>query len=129
MFAVFSHFLLYLSLKGLQNPFSPLSMATIKVSTFKVDKNNPRKISRADMETLKNSIRDFPKMMELRPIIIDKTNKVLAGRQRLEACKELGMEEIPSEWVKKASDLTEEERQRFIVMETTTQGPGIPNCY
>jgi len=54
-------------------------------------------------------------MMSLRPIVIDDDNLVLGGNMRLRAIKELGMKEIPDDWVKKASELSDEEKRRFII--------------
>ena len=87
----------------------------IKVSSIKSNPNNPRVIKDAKFETLMKSILDFPQMMELRPIVIDEANIVLGGNMRLKAIKQLGYKEIPSEWVKKASDLTEDQKKQFIV--------------
>ena len=54
-------------------------------------------------------------MMELRPIITDNDGTILGGNMRYRALKELGHTEIPDNWVKKASELTDEERKRFII--------------
>lgn len=53
--------------------------------------------------------------MELRPIIIDKEGMILGGNMRFKALKELGYKEVPDEWVKRDSELTEAEKQRFII--------------
>lgn len=94
----------------------------IKVSSIKSNPNNPRVIKDEKFETLMKSISDFPKMMELRPIIIDEANIVLGGNMRLKALKQLGYKEIPSEWVKKASDLNEDEKKQFIVKDNVGFG-------
>ena len=54
-------------------------------------------------------------MMELRPIIVDEHNTVLGGNMRLAALKELSYNEIPKNWIKKASDLSQDEQKRFII--------------
>ena len=80
----------------------------MKVSQLKLNKKNPRKISPQQMEKLKASIEKFPKMMSLRPIVYDpNTMEVLGGNQRLLAIRDLGMKEIPDDWVKSADELTE----------------------
>ena len=60
-------------------------MGKIKVKTYdeQIDKIilneiNPRQISRKEFEQLKKSLQDFPEMRELREIVIDENNKVLA---------------------------------------------------
>lgn len=92
------------------------------LAKFKKNPNNPRFIKDARFEALVKSIKDFPKMMELRPMIYDKTNVVIAGNQRYEACLALGMKEVPDSWMKAAGDLTEEERRRFIMMDNEPFG-------
>lgn len=83
---------------------------------------NPRKIDSQKLEKLKNSIREFPAMMELRPIIVDAANVILGGNMRFFALRELGYIEIPDTWVKRAADLTEEEKQRFIIADNVGYG-------
>lgn len=61
-------------------------------------------------------------MMELRPMITDDDNFIIGGNQRYGALKELGYTEVPREWVKKASDLTEEEKKRFIILDNVQFG-------
>lgn len=92
-------------------------MADIKLSALKPTDKNPRKIKDKRFELLKTSIQEFPKMMELRPIIYDEKNRVLAGHQKLLALKDLGYESIPRTWVKKASELSQEEKDRFMLMD------------
>ena len=94
----------------------------IKVSTLKKNPNNPRLLRDDKFEKLKNSLREFPQMMSLRPIIVDTENIVLGGNMRLEAIKVLGMKEIPDEWVKRADDLTEAQKQEFIVKDNVGFG-------
>ena len=94
----------------------------IKINTIKSNPNNPRVIKDEKFEKLKKSITEFPKMMELRPMVINQDNIVLAGNMRLKALKELGYKEVPDEWVKQASDLTEEETRRFIIADNVGFG-------
>jgi hypothetical protein len=56
-------------------------------------------------------------MLELRPIVYDPSqgNLVLGGNMRLRAIKKLGLLEIPTCWTKSAEELTDEEKQRFII--------------
>lgn len=87
----------------------------IKLSTIKPNPNNPRIIKDDKFKKLVQSIKDFPKMMELRPMIVNSDNIVLGGNMRLKALKELGYKEVPKEWVKRAEDLTEDEQREFII--------------
>ncbi len=88
---------------------------TIKLSSLKPNPDNPRYITEDKFEALKRSIRDFPEMMALRPMVIDDQGTVLGGNMRLKALAELGYEDIPAAWVVKAKDLTEEQRREFII--------------
>lgn len=95
---------------------------SIKLSTIKKNPNNPRIIKDEAFEKLCNSIKQFPKMMELRPMVIDDNNIVLGGNMRLAALKHLQYKEVPAAWVKRAEDLTEEEKQRFIIADNVGFG-------
>jgi len=94
----------------------------MKLSQIKPNDKNPRLIKDAKFEKLKQSIKDFPKMMELRPIIIDDANVILGGNMRYRALKALEYKEIPDNWVLKASELTEEQKQRFIISDNVGFG-------
>lgn len=61
-------------------------------------------------------------MMSLRPIIIDSEGMILGGNMRFKALKELGYKEVPDEWVKRADELTEDEKQRFIIEDNVPFG-------
>ena len=97
-------------------------MEKIKLSTIKANPNNPRTMTAAKLEKLKDSISDFTKMMSLRPIVVDEKNQILGGNQRFLALKLLKYKEVPSEWIKKAEDLNEEEKQRFIIADNVNFG-------
>src|SRR5690606_27873894 len=86
-----------------------------KLSTIKSNPNNPWVIKDDKYKKLVKSIKDFPKMMELRPMVINSDNIVLGGNMRLKALKELGYKEVPKEWIKSADDLTEDEQREFII--------------
>ena len=94
----------------------------MKLSEIKLNPNNPRIIKDDKFAKLVKSITEFPKMMALRPIVINSDNVVLGGNMRLKALKEIGYKEIPDEWVKRADDLTEEEARRFIIADNVGFG-------
>jgi len=87
----------------------------IKLNQIKINSANPRLIKDDRFKKLVQSVKEFPKMMELRPIVIDDDGTILGGNMRYRALKELGYKEIPDNWVKKASELTDEEKRRFII--------------
>ena len=94
----------------------------IKISDLKPNPDNPRKITQEALDYLIDSIKRNPKFLELRPIIVDENNMVIAGHQRLKALKALKYTEIYDIWVKKASDFTKEELKEFIVQDNNNVG-------
>ena len=94
----------------------------MKVSKLKIRPNNPRRISPPAMEKLKESIQRDPQFLTLRPIVVDEDMTCLGGNQRLTAIQQLGMKDIPDNWVVKASELTEEQRKRFILIDNKEYG-------
>lgn len=94
----------------------------MKLSDIKPNKNNPRIIKNDAFKKLCKSIEEFPKMLELRPIILDSNNMILGGNMRFKALKELGYKEIPDAYIKFADTLTEEEKRRFIIEDNISFG-------
>ena len=98
-------------------------MKMIKLSTIKPNKKNPRFVKDEKFEKLCKSIESFAeKMMPLRPIVIDENNIILGGNMRFKALKHLGYKEVPSDWIKQANDLTEEEKNEFIIKDNVGFG-------
>lgn len=91
----------------------------MKITEIKPNPNNPRIIKDDKFKKLVKSIKDFPQMLELRPIVIDENNVVLGGNMRLKACIEAGLTDVP---VKQADDLTEEQKKEFIVKDNVGYG-------
>jgi len=96
----------------------------IKLTDIQPNPNNPRFIRDDKFEKLKASIEQFPKMMALRPIVVDASGMVLGGNMRLRALQELGYDKVPGDWVKKADELTEEEKREFIIKDNPTKFTG-----
>lgn len=91
----------------------------MKISLLKENKKNPRKISEKVFENLKKSIKRDPKFMEIRPIVIDENMVILGGNQRFKAICSLGIEDVPDEWIKKVSELSEAQKKRFILLDNS----------
>ena len=94
----------------------------MKLSELHINPDNPRIIKDDKFKKLVKSISEFPKMMELRPIVTDEDSMILGGNMRFKALQELKYKDIPDDWVKKASELTEEEKQRFIIEDNVPFG-------
>jgi hypothetical protein len=94
----------------------------MKLKDIKPNPNNPRVLRDDKFQKLKQSITEFPKMLSLRPMVIDENNVVLGGNMRLRALQELGFTDVEEAWVKRSSDLTEEEKKRFIIADNVAFG-------
>lgn len=94
-------------------------MELVKISKVKPNQNNPRFIKDYKFDKLVKSIKEFPQMLKLRPIVVNSDMVVLGGNMRLKACKEAGLSEV---YVLKADELTEEQQQEFIVKDNVGFG-------
>ena len=86
---------------------------------IKLNPNNPRLIKDDKFKKLVQSIKDFPEMLELRPIIVNKDMIILGGNMRYKACKELGLKEVP---IIIADNITEEQEREFLIKDNTSGG-------
>jgi ParB-like chromosome segregation protein Spo0J len=96
-----------------------MKVTVVKISEVKTNPNNPRLIRDDKFLKLVNSIKEFPQMLNLRPIVVNDDMIVLGGNMRLKACKEAGLKEIP---IIKASELTEEKQREFIIKDNVGFG-------
>lgn len=92
------------------------------LNTIKENPSNPRKISNEKFAKLKTQIKDMPETLKFRPIVINKDNVIVAGNMRHRALLELEMDKVPSEWVAKADDLTDEQVRKFIIIDNIGYG-------
>lgn len=96
-----------------------LKIEKIPISEIKENKKNPRTITEAQLEKLAKSLEAFPQMLEVRPIVVDKTGKIIGGNMRFAAAKKIGLTEVP---VIRAESLTEEQVAEFIVKDNLPYG-------
>jgi ParB-like chromosome segregation protein Spo0J len=94
-------------------------MQKVNIKEVKANPSNPRTIKDAKFKKLVQSIKDFPEMLELRPIVVDKDYIVLGGNMRLKACIAAGLKEIP---ILIADQLTEEQKAEFIIKDNVGFG-------
>ena len=94
----------------------------MKIKDILPNPENPRVLRDEKFEKLKQSIQEFPKMMSLRPIVVDSMGMILGGNMRFRALQELGFKEVPDNWVKRAEELTAEEKRRFIIADNIAFG-------
>ena len=100
----------------------PSSPAPTPLASIKPNARNPRTISKDAFAKLCESIKRDPEFMRLRPIVIDDAGMILGGNMRYQACKQLGIDPLPVGWVVVASDLTAEQRKRFVLVDNAPEG-------
>jgi hypothetical protein len=89
-----------------------------KISDIKLNPNNPRLIKDDKFKKLVQSIKDFPEMLDIRPIVVNQDMIILGGNMRYRACKEAGIKEIPVI----ITDLSEEKQREFLIKDNTSGG-------
>jgi hypothetical protein len=89
------------------------------IADVKINPNNPRLIKDDKFTKLVQSIKDFPEMLEIRPIVVNSDMVVLGGNMRLKACKEAGIKEVP---IIIADNLTEEQQREFLIKDNVSGG-------
>jgi len=93
------------------------------ITEIKANPKNPRIIKDDKFEKLVQSIKDFPEMLEKRPLVCftdtDKKLVVLGGNMRLKSAKEVGLKELP---ILLADDWTEEQKTQFLIKDNVGFG-------
>ncbi len=92
---------------------------TRNVAELQSNPLNPRMIKSSRFSKLVKSIKDFPEMLETRPIVVDENNMVLGGNMRLKACKQIGMKEVP---VVVAKGWSNDQKSQFIIKDNNSFG-------
>ena len=90
----------------------------VKIAEVKPNPNNPRLIKDDKFKKLVKSIQDFPDMLNVRPIVVNKDMVVLGGNMRLKAIKEAGIKEINVDIV----DWNEQQQKEFIIKDNASFG-------
>jgi hypothetical protein len=93
-------------------------MQVIKINQIKPNPNNPRVIKDDKFQKLVQSLKSFPEMAKVRPVVVNKDMIVLGGNMRLKAMKEAGWKEVPVEVV----DWVEEKQREFIIKDNVGFG-------
>lgn len=96
-----------------------MKITTVKINEIKLNPNNPRLIKDDKFAKLVKSIKDFPEMLNIRPIVVNDDMVILGGNMRFKACKEAGLKEVP---IIKASGLTEEKQREFLIKDNISGG-------
>lgn len=96
-----------------------MNVKTVKISEVKQNPNNPRTIRDDKFERLVTSIKAFPEMLNIRPIVVNSDMVVLGGNMRLKACREAGLKQVP---IIVADKLTEAQQREFIIKDNVSGG-------
>jgi DNA modification methylase len=93
-------------------------MKLAKINTIKSNPSNPRTIKDDKFKKLVESLRTFPEMANVRPIVVNQDMVVLGGNMRLKAMKEAGWKDCPIEVV----DWPEAKQREFIIKDNVGFG-------
>lgn len=96
-----------------------MNIEWVKTKDIHANENNPRILKDDKFKKLVQSIKDFPEMLEIRPIVVNNDMMVLGGNMRLKAIQEIGLKEIP---IIKAENLTEEQQREFLIKDNVGFG-------
>jgi len=96
-----------------------IEIKTVKLSEIKLNPDNPRTISKKDMDLLVKSLKDFPDMLNIREIVVDETMTVLGGNMRLLALQKSGAKEVTAKIV---SGLTKDKKREFVIKDNGAFG-------
>jgi len=91
----------------------------VDIKKIKSNNNNPRTIHKDKFDKLVKSLKEFPEMLEKRPLVVDENMMVLGGNMRLKALKEAGVTQIP---IDVAEGWTEKQKQEFIIKDNVGFG-------
>ena len=95
-----------------------LYICRMKISEIKSNPKNPRIIKDAKFAKLVQSIKDFPEMLNVRPLVVNQGNIILGGNMRFKAAKEAGLKDIPVTVV----DWSEAKQNEFIIKDNVSGG-------
>lgn len=96
-----------------------MTTTEMKISDIKPNPNNPRLIKDEKFKRLVESVKTFPEMLRLRPIVVNEAMVIIGGNMRWKAAKEAGYKTVP---VTKAVGLTEEQEREFIIKDNVGFG-------
>jgi hypothetical protein len=96
-----------------------MKITKVAINEVKVNPNNPRLIKDDKFKKLVQSVKEFPEMLDIRPIVVNADMVVLGGNMRLKACKEAGLKEVP---IIMADKLTEDQQREFLIKDNVSGG-------
>ena len=91
----------------------------VSIDIPKENETNPRYINKQNFKKLVNSLKEFPEMLQVRPLVVDENFIVLGGNMRLKALKEAGYKEI---YIHQIKDWTQDQKDQFIIKDNSSFG-------
>lgn len=91
----------------------------VNIKEVKNNPNNPRLIKDDKFKKLVQSIKNFPEMLNIRPIVVNENMVILGGNMRYKACLEAGLKEVP---IIKVDSLSAEKQREFIIKDNVSGG-------
>lgn len=95
-----------------------MKIVNIKIEKISVNPSNPRICKDDKFKKLVQSVKDFPEMLNIRPIVVNKEMVILGGNMRFKACKEAGLKEVPII----ITDFSEEQQKEFLIKDNVSGG-------
>ena len=89
------------------------------IGRVRPNESNPRFIKDDAFRKLVASLKQFPEMMDLRPVVVNEQNIILGGNMRYRAAVEAGWQTVP---VVVARGLTPEQEREFIIKDNVAAG-------
>jgi len=110
-----------------------MEIVNLKITKLKQNPDNPRLIKDDKFNKLVNSIKEFPEMLNLKPIVVDEKMIILGGNMRYKACRHLHMKEVPVLVYTEEFHLTtkayleygksyEDAKKEFVIKDNVTYG-------
>jgi len=96
-----------------------MNIEWVKTKDIIPNTGNPRIIKDDKFKKLVQSIKDFPEMLGIRPIVVNNEMMILGGNMRLKAIQEIGLKEVP---IIKAENLTEQQQREFLIKDNVGFG-------
>ena len=90
-----------------------------KIYKLRKHPDNPRVIKDVKFKALVKSIKEFPEMLEKRPLVVNEDLQVLGGNMRLRAAQEVGLKEI---WIDVAEGWSIEKQREFVIKDNLSLG-------
>ena len=96
-----------------------MKIEKVDIKSLVMNPNNPRTIKDDKFKKLVKSIKEFPEMLDVRPIVVDENMVVLGGNMRTKACISAGLTEVS---IIKFNDLSEDKKKEFVLKDNQSFG-------